>query len=41
MNHFCQTIHHHQDGVIKLKGARSIMKSMEIEDRKDVDIDNG
>jgi len=41
MNHFCQVIHSHQDGVIKLKGGRSLMKSMEIEDHGDARINNG
>ncbi len=41
MNHFCQVVHNHQDGVIKLKGGRSLMKSMEIEDHGDAGINNG
>jgi hypothetical protein len=30
MNHLYQTIHHYQNGSYKLKGEKSMMKSMEI-----------
>jgi hypothetical protein len=41
MNHLCQTIHHHQNGIIRIRSGRFVMKSMGIEDHGDVGIDNG